>query len=720
MLPVSVFQTAADETQSTFSYQHSVLSEVPEVERRPTSSTLDLGPNMAAGGGGGAGGKPQESLVLQVYGLNQPSQEFRERLAGIIQRKLDATTLDCMCSVFARNQQLKLTAEDVEFLQPDRKPTHTLHVTLPQWLPNQHLHAFLFYYLQTVSSFTVHLLYVPSMQHKEHLKLHAPQELLNAYLVGGLQGGHSDHLCLYIRPQTKGRGMAVLCVSLADSTGRVQAPLLEITEPLSLPEGGVALEEEEGVVSEEGVAGGRCSIRVQVWEKGNIGLEEFMQKLSLCCQHTIMDYCLELGLLPCAVAEPVPSLCEGLPHEGLGVDSPVFVPGGQTPVKPSASHLTESPHKKSSSKSSDSSRHSSESVSRKVSLQMPESAISSEVRRPSALSSLPDSRRGSALSIESRRGSGESRRESGVNSDVRRSSGLNADSRRGSGLSALGSESSRKSSLASEGRKGLLAAGEGRKVSVGVKVGDVIEEVEENALSSPASMQDGEGQLLWLQREKARRVHEAMENLMREAELGKCGVMSETHNTAIPRHLSLAHSKASPSVRYLSIPLLGQYSLRGFLSHAAALLDSACSGLTSDAFRLSPAGYCHCTLEKDWMKISKTVSPHQLSTEIILISRDLAQWEDISKSASPPEPCLLQQLFHPLDSKRPPSPSPSFLHIPFLSIASQRAVFIPRRRLVFIRVTHQKVRERVVWCGVDCNCLCVCLCAGRGVAVQYL
>ena len=691
----------ADETQSTFSYQQSVLSEVPEVERRPTSSTLDLSPFQ------GAGGKPQESLVLQVYGLNKPSQEFRERLAGIILRKLDATTVDSMCSVFARNQQLKLTVEDVEFLQPDRKPSHTLYLPLPLQLPGEHRHAFLYYFLQTLSSFAVRPLYASS----QHKQLQTHQELQNAYLVAGQQGGHSDHLFLYIRPQTKGRGMAVLCISLADDSGCVHAPQPGVTLPHPLLEGTMALEEEEEVVvSEEGVAGGRWSIRVHVWEKGNIGLEEFMQKLSLSCQHTILDYQLELILLPCAVADPVPSSLEDLVHNG----------GAESPGKYSPKNLPSS-----NSKSSGSSHHSSENISRKVSLQMPDfrrdSAASSEVRRSSGVSSLSESRRGSALSPDSRRrstlasesrrssGMGDSRRESAASSEVRRASGVSADSRRGSGLSVFGSESSRKGSVISEGQKGSLAAGEGRKgsmgsgegrrgageggrkVSVGVKVGDVIEEVDESAVSPT----EGD-RLQWLEREKVRRVNEAVESLLHDAGLGVCGVLRDVYSSTIPRHLALARDKVSPSVRHLSIPLLGQYSLQSLLSHIATLLTSVCSDLTCDTFRLSPAGYCHSALEKDWIKVSKSLDPHQLSTEFILIARNLAQWEmnchGNTPHSSPAEPSLLQQMFHPLDSRRlPSSSSSSFPYTPFHSVAMQKHVLIPRRKLVFVHLAYQKV-----------------------------
>ena len=141
------------------SYQQSVLSEMVETAERKSSFAAPFAAGV---------GRPHESLVLQLYGISQPSQEFKDRLSGLIRHKLDAAALDIMCGIYSRNQQLKLTPQDLEFLQPNRKPTHTLHLSLPEWLGGGHQYPFFFYLLQTLSTFAVHPVY-SSSEGREHL-----------------------------------------------------------------------------------------------------------------------------------------------------------------------------------------------------------------------------------------------------------------------------------------------------------------------------------------------------------------------------------------------------------------------------------------------------------------------------------------------------------------------------------------------------------------------
>lgn len=664
-----------------------------------------------------SGSKPQESLVVQVYGISRPSQEFKDRLNGTIQHKLEAAALDVMCSVYARNQLLKLTPEDVDFLQPDRKPSHTLHLSLPAWLQQEYTHPFFFYFLQTLSTFAVHPTY-PGGQSKQLL---AHQELQYAYLVETYSHqGHKDHLFLYIRPPNKGRGMGVVCVSLADINGSVQAPLPTVTRPMcAAGSGGVAgLEEErlEGVLSEE-VRDGCASIRVHMWEKGNIGLEEFMLKLGKCFTHTVLDYYLEISLLPCPIAKCISK------WEELGIDKDMLISVGETtptptggcgpkdsPLysgaqSPSKEVKTETPRKKVSvvsNKSSSSSRHSSDSASRRGSAQ------GSESRRASAQGS--ESKRASAQGSESRRAStqgSESRRGSSLASDSRRGSSQvqGSESRRDSGMS----ESSRKSSLASERRRSSAERG-GRNEELWYHKfsDDVIEEAEEFRSMSTTSSLDLQASLelalptagrkqeeeesLWLQKEKLRRMQEAMDVQMREAELGTCGRLNEVFSSALPRHLSLAHSREAPSVKYTSFPLLGHYSTRAFISQVLGILDSASAHTSSDVFQLTPGGYLHVLADRDWTKVQRKVLRQLYSTEFILLNRSTVQWEECcygnggKEHSTPP-----QQLFLPLDSSKlshtHSSPAP-----PLLTIAEARTAFIPRRMLIFIQASQQKVK----------------------------
>ena len=59
----------AAESMSSYSMQQSVSEfQVPELERQMTGSSLDLSLFQS--------GKPQESIVLQLYGITKPTPEL--------------------------------------------------------------------------------------------------------------------------------------------------------------------------------------------------------------------------------------------------------------------------------------------------------------------------------------------------------------------------------------------------------------------------------------------------------------------------------------------------------------------------------------------------------------------------------------------------------------------------------------------------------------------
>ncbi len=273
------------------------LSEVaaPELEKKVADHTHFLS------------GKPQESLVLQLYGIQRPSHDFTERLNHVVQFKLDDAVLEAMCSLYARNQRLRLYPADIAFLQPSiSEPSHILSLPLPNWATS--VEALTFYFLQNFSARTLRPNYT-SPDHKDHFQV--PLELQNAYLVETCDDSHDihqDHLFLYIRPHQKGRGIGVVSVSLVSPEGRFITPLPGVVEAnahfLDLHDS--RTEELNCTITEiESEVKGQYNIRLHVWEKGNIGLVEFMDKALLCFKHSLMDYIIELRLLALPVATPL-------------------------------------------------------------------------------------------------------------------------------------------------------------------------------------------------------------------------------------------------------------------------------------------------------------------------------------------------------------------------------------------------------------------------------
>lgn len=188
-------------TESLSSYSYSIqqsMSEIPDLDYRGIGSTAETPSSQPAW-------RPQESLVLQLYGIAKPSLSLLERLSLIISMKLDDAALEMMCGLYARNQKLKLHPVDVQFLQPSQyDATHVLSIPIPPWIRSSEVEAFTFYFLQTLSAMALRPKYTSSDIRDQFC---VAQPLHNAYMATGLpQGLHQDHLFLYIRPHTQGRG----------------------------------------------------------------------------------------------------------------------------------------------------------------------------------------------------------------------------------------------------------------------------------------------------------------------------------------------------------------------------------------------------------------------------------------------------------------------------------------------------------------------------------
>lgn len=236
---------------------------------------------------------------------------------------------------------------------------------------------------------------------------------------------------------------------------------------------------------------------------------------------------------------------------------------------------------------------------------------------------------------------------------------------------------------------------------------DVIEEAEERSsvasslgsldLGRPGVLGEEDNHSPWLQREKVRRIREVMELLVRDAELGKCGLISETYSSVIPHHLSLAHESGSPSVQYASLPLVGHYSTKPFVSEALKLLEATCGGNTSDVFQWTPAGYLHVQADRDWAKTRRKVASQVHHTHFILLNRHRQQWEQCcygSTDKQQRQDSSCHQLFSGLDSGRLSNDDASPLP-PLVAIAEARQVFVPRRMLILMQVSQTKVSASV-------------------------
>lgn len=639
--------------------------------------------------------------MLQVYGITPTSLDFQERLNGTIQRKLEATTLDIFCGVYTRNQQLKLAPEDVTFLQPDfRKPSLTLHLPLPAWLGPGYRQTFFFYFLQMLSTFTLYPVY-SSADMKEHYQFQAHGELQEAYLMDGLDSENtSDHLLLYLRPQNKGRGMAVLCVSLADPEGRVIGPLLGRTLPLKFEDSYLVRLEEECAVNECLVSKGTYCIKLHVWEKGNIGIEEFMHRLSVSYKQSMYDYFLEVYLLPSPMTWGLPptdpenrspDLTGGVLEEKTdGYTAEVMPP-------PSAADM-QGPHKKESvvsfeAHASNFSRQSSEDLSRRGSEHLsrhgPESLFRSESF--SACLSERSSHQGGADNMFCRGSENSARLSSGrgSQSSTRKHSLAYSESRRTSGDHGVCARLDKVSQTLCSWRQDQLGHD------------DVIDEAQEmeHLLDVPITSPGpgGQEEVGGAGGKVGRKSQqEGLVKRRRQGSMEARADLSRVYSTTIPAHLAMAQQAACPSVRYTKLSLLGHHSTLVFVSQASSILVETFPKFSFSVYQHMPYGYVRYLAEKDWTQVSMTAAKTLQETSFLIIGHNPAQWEYCASAGqtavvavgTAPES---SQLFSGVDSK---NTAFSCQRTPLQRAAVGKEVFVPRRRMVFLRVTQRQVRLR--------------------------
>ena len=605
--------------------------QAPELERQTTGSSLDLSLFQS--------GKPQESIVLQLYGITKPTPELKERLVFMIQSKLDDAVLEMMCGLYARNQQLKLHPSDVQFLQPSHShnnPTHILSISIPGWVDQ--VGALFFYFLQCLTSLALRPQYFSSDE-RDHF--HVLEKLHNAYLVADLQERNlfkenlQDHIFLYVRPPTKGRGMAVISVTLNDSGNNVIVPQPGVIQPQNsayLLDLNSELRPEEqlecSVVENSEITTSVYSLQFQIWEKGNIGLSEFSSQLSGCFKQALLDYLFELYLFPQPVAKPLPESFDARdysisPFVLVDVDSP----GVRTPVE-SMSNL--------------SSRRESE-----------------ELKPPSQDLSAPGSRK---ISGSSRRAS-----------DDKLSVG------KGSSFDKEDSAPVKRSRTYTE--------------QIILEIEDAVQSIEDK---------DGKSMWIEKEKKRRRTeardavIHDA--ELGNSGMLEKAYHTSipqhlagafRLHAACVKFHSFSLIGNYSAQV-FLSQAVLALQNLcPDFTVNCFQSIGAGDGG-----------PFVHFIPERDWTKVKR--ASHPSHTHYVAVGRNLPQWEESCYPLTPTKRIIQPwldhlsklplQLFQPLDTKK----LNKDVTVPLQGLASSKEMFVPRQRLAVVIVTNKKVHVQII------------------------
>ena len=397
-------------------------------------------------------------------------------------------------------------------------------------------------------------------------------------------------------------------------------------------------------------------------------MADLSTKLSSCFKHAMIDYLLEVCLLPLPIARPEDSSVWSSP-----ASSPSAFPRNDrrgSSRKTSMEQREEGRQKTSAEEKGESSRRTStekkESSSPRTSIE-----IKTAGSRKASVEMKSSVRKGSLSSFKS------------VDTLP-----LRSDSRRGS---AEGESGSRKSS-SEKSPKRKTSNTSLRSIETSKGISDTVHPNN----GGPQLPAGPEGSQTWYGREKLRREHEVRDAHFREAHLGQTGILEETYHTTIPKYLAHACKLASPSISQFTYSFLGSYSAQAFATKTIMCVQQICPDLALNAFKLKSEAplnqYAHCTLDKDWSGMERTDEPSQL--HYIVVGRNPQQWEECCNPAHrSTQPWVDQQikrslqLFYPLDSRK----SVRGAEVPLQQSAVGGEAFVPRQRLILMSITSQQV-----------------------------
>ncbi len=392
---------------------------------------------------------------------------------------------------------------------------------------------------------------------------------------------------------------------------------------------------------------GSYSIRLYIWEKGNVGMADLSNKLAACFKQAVCDYLLEISLLPRPIAQLGDTPDDFISPRSTGSPFIIIDTPTPSPWKSPGLHRSVSGDPSAVGRRSElsSKRRIFETAMDKAMLGDKHEGATSIERAPMGVSEAPVFKRRASIGII-------------------------------------------------EGVDKML-----KSLSSSVPKQRSPEREEGGSSDSPE-------QLTWNQKEKIRREQEAREAAAHEAHCGRTGVLEPAYQLWIPRHLEFTHAIGSPSVTYHSFELVSSHSAYVFLSQAMADIRQTCPDISASAFKALQNGrlggdgatsrYLYYLPEQDLTKTHR-VEPEIMNMHYIVIGRNVHQWEEscnpnaldsrITQAWLDPSGQSMQ-LFHPLDSKK----FTRQVEVPFQQMANGgKTSFIPRQRLVVLSITNDQV-----------------------------
>uniref|UniRef100_A0A5S6Q9B0 Protein SZT2 n=1 Tax=Trichuris muris TaxID=70415 RepID=A0A5S6Q9B0_TRIMR len=150
-----------------------------------------------------------EFVLLTVHGIDEPGREIFEEFFPALQSRIDESVLDVLLLSFSRNPNLRLTLEDIRFLQPIGSTPQYMHFSLPS-VAILHLYPFSYYLSQNLSTFMDAPKYV------------SPEAKFTAILTESTNApaeAEQDIITYIYRPGEDRKGLSVVCQGFVNQYG---------------------------------------------------------------------------------------------------------------------------------------------------------------------------------------------------------------------------------------------------------------------------------------------------------------------------------------------------------------------------------------------------------------------------------------------------------------------------------------------------------------------
>jgi hypothetical protein len=288
----------------------------------PDSNQLDRN-NSSSGFRKNSNRNTEHSLILEVYGVDQPGKDITDEFCAMIEGKLNLFTLSIMSSTLLRN--VRLTSQDIDFILPrNSRPLKRIVYRLPYGLKYRHIYInylkqnMLLYLLSMNGSDVVNALqhYYNSSNACSFIKhtnpAAQPTTPGNSNAEEQQLFGDISFLYNYFQnfkgpsplESAVGSGIACIFLSFFDRDGNVITRQTDIDENIHEdinPQDTIQIV--DNIEDHESL--GSTNVIVEVWIQGSINVDVLVERIQQSLNETLSDYIIEIGISNLKDAHPL-------------------------------------------------------------------------------------------------------------------------------------------------------------------------------------------------------------------------------------------------------------------------------------------------------------------------------------------------------------------------------------------------------------------------------